>query len=476
MTSPWMERQIAKMPRCCQGEAVLPCTDMGSLRLKDAPFVELALHEKKGVCVENKLRCVYTSALERFFLSPHSPSQGILRMSAIHHDTEAVHLSETQLVPATEVTAAPTALQTAASASIAPNERIDLLDFTREALEQYFIEQGDKAFRARQIFRWIYKQGVTDIAEMTDLSRAMREHLLEFATISSLEVVRVMDSIDGTKKILFRLKDGAQVEAVLIPIGRRITLCISSQVGCALGCRFCYTATMGPGRNLTIAEYMGQFLGSARLLPEGKTITNVVFMGMGEPLINFQNLIGTLSILTDELGPKLGARRLTVSTAGLCPQILKLGETFPVRLALSLHATTDAQRDQIMPINQRYNLKALFDTLRTFQKLPTQQSLPVTLEYTLIQDINDSPEDAKRLIKLSRSVRSKINLIPYNEHPGAPYKRPSQEAIAEFLRILQVSGVLATERQTRGDDILAACGQLALDGEAKKIRRPLPPR
>ncbi|MCB9638620.1 MAG: 23S rRNA (adenine(2503)-C(2))-methyltransferase RlmN [Myxococcales bacterium] len=355
-----------------------------------------------------------------------------------------------------------------------PGERVDMLNFTRKELEQYFIQQGDKAFRARQIFRWIYKQDVTDFTEMTDLSRNMREHLLEHATISSLDVVRVMDSVDGTKKILFRLKDGAQVESVVIPIGKRLTLCISSQVGCALGCRFCYTATMGPGRNLTIAEYMGQFLGAQRLLPEGQSITNIVFMGMGEPLVNFQNLLGTLDILTDELGPKLGARRLTVSTAGLCPQILKLGETFPVRLALSLHATTDAQRDQIMPINQRYNLKTLFETLRNFQKLPSQQSLPVTLEYTLIKDINDSPEDAKRLIKLSRSIRSKINLIPYNEHPGAPYKRPSSEAIANFLRILQESGVLATERQTRGDDILAACGQLALDGEAKKTRIPRP--
>jgi 23S rRNA (adenine2503-C2)-methyltransferase len=353
-----------------------------------------------------------------------------------------------------------------------PVERVDLLNFTLQEMEAYFVGLGDKAYRARQVFRWIYKQGATDVAVMTDLSRAMREHLIASAEISSLEIERVLDSVDGTKKILYRLKDGARIEAVLIPYGKRMTLCISSQVGCALGCRFCYTATMGPGRNLTVAEYIGQYLGALRQLPPEQGITNIVFMGMGEPLVNFQNLLSTLSILTEPLGSNLAPRRLTVSTAGLCPQILKLGEAFPVRLALSLHATTDEQRDAIMPINQRYNLKVLLDTLQEFQRLPSQKGLPVTLEYTLIAGVNDSPADAKRLVKFSRSIRSKINIIPYNEHPGAPYKRPTDEVIGAFLQILQSSHVLATARQTRGDDILAACGQLALDGEAKKQKRP----
>ncbi|MEM1009214.1 MAG: 23S rRNA (adenine(2503)-C(2))-methyltransferase RlmN [Myxococcota bacterium] len=340
--------------------------------------------------------------------------------------------------------------------------KIDLLNMTLPQLKLFFEEMGETSYRAEQVFRWIYKRHVFDIEQMTDLSKSLREHLLAETYISALSVHKVMDSMDGTRKILFNLKDHAKVECVLIPYGKRMTLCISSQVGCALGCKFCFTATMGAGRNLSVAEYMGQFLGAALRTPKGQEITNVVFMGMGEPLVNLNNLLDALSIMTDHLGPKLGARRLTVSTAGLCPQILRLGEAFPVRLAVSLHATHNEQRDQIMPINRRYNIETLFQTLRAFQALPSQKKLVITLEYTLIQGVNDQPGDVRRLIKLSRSIRSKINLIPYNEHPGAPYKRPSEQTIQWFLEQLQQARVLATRRQTRGDDILAACGQLAL--------------
>lgn len=350
--------------------------------------------------------------------------------------------------------------------------RMDLLNFTWEELEQQLLSWGQPKYRAHQIFRWLYQELETDINKMTDLPKTLRERLVEEATVGTLTRLQVAASEDGTQKILFRLRDGMRMETVLIPDPPRNTLCVSSQVGCALGCRFCYTASLGPGRNLTLGEYMAQFVEVARLLPPDQSITNVVFMGMGEPLINFDNLMRTLSLLTDDRGLNLGKRRITVSTAGLCPQILKMGQQHPVRLAISLHATTDTQRDELMPINQKYPLKSLFSTLQQYRKLTPTYRLPITLEYTLIANINDSMEDARRLAKLAHSIEGKVNLIPYNEHPGAPYRRPTSSHIEQFLEALKQHHIRATCRITRGDDIYAACGQLAIHGPEDSPESP----
>lgn len=337
-----------------------------------------------------------------------------------------------------------------------------IFGLTRPELTQWLELQEAKSSHADRIFRSVYKQHAASWEDMTFLPHSLREQLQGAYQLDGLAVEKILDSSDGTRKILFRLDDGSRVETVCIPSGSRLTLCVSSQVGCALGCKFCYTASMGPGRNLSVAEYIGQCIGGFRLAPGHFSIVNVVFMGMGEPLVNLDSLLKTLQILTDPLGPKWGVRRITVSTAGLCPQILALGQAFPARLALSLHATTNPVRDELMPINRRYNIETLFSTLQQFQQLPGQEGVPVLLEYTLIQDTNDSPDDAHRLAELASSIHSKINLIPYNEHPGAPYKRPSDTRISAFFQILQQAKIRVTCRQTRGDDILAACGQLAI--------------
>ncbi len=367
-----------------------------------------------------------------------------------------------------------------ATAGIGPNTeentRVDLLNFTWSELENLLQSWGQPKFRVKQLFRWIYEELETDFNNMTDLPKALRQRLVEEATVGTLEVESIADSVDGTQKILYRLQDGLRIESVLIPEEKRNTLCVSSQVGCALGCRFCYTASLGPGRNLTVGEYMAQYLDTARMLSDDRSITNVVFMGMGEPLVNFNNLMQTLELLTDKRGLNLGRRRLTVSTAGLCPQILQMGAKFPVRLAISLHATTNEQRDDLMPINQRYPLETLFNTLGRYRELTPTHRMPITLEFTLIEGVNNSMADARRLAKLAHSIEAKVNLIPYNEHPGAPYQRPSPTNIVKFRDELQRNKIRATCRITRGDDIYAACGQLAIHGpeDAAETETPTP--
>ncbi len=360
---------------------------------------------------------------------------------------------------------------------------IDLLNYTWNEMEDLCISMEQPKYRVRQLFRWIYQELETDVMQMTDLPKAFRLRLQNEASVGTLRTESVAESADGTRKFLFRLHDDMLIETVLIPEEKRNTLCVSSQVGCALACKFCYTASLGPGRNLTLGEYIAQVLETARLLPEAeRKITNVVFMGMGEPLINFDNLMKTLSVLMDHRGLHLGRRRLTVSTAGLCPQILKMGQQFPVRLAISLHATTDEQRDDLMPINQRYPLKTLFETLQKYCDLTPTHRLPITLEYTLIAGINDSKLDAQRLAKLARSIQAKVNLIPYNEHPGATYTRSSPKSIEQFRDVLLEKHIRATCRITRGDDIYAACGQLAIHGPSENptspstAPKPAPPR
>ncbi len=353
-----------------------------------------------------------------------------------------------------------------------PTPQPHLFDLTRDELASWIEAQGEKPSHADRIFRAIYKHNLTTFMGVQNLPDRLARKLEDTFSLSPLETERVLDSSDGTRKILFRLYDGARVETVCIPSGKRMTLCISSQVGCALGCRFCYTASMGPGRNLAVSEYISQVVEGLRQAPCEYSVVNIVFMGMGEPLVNFKNLLSTLSILTDHFGLQLGARRITVSTAGLSPQILALGQAFPVRLALSLHATTDEVRDDLMPINQRYNIANLFDTLQQFQELPGQRDVAVLLEYTLIRDVNDSLEDAHRLVELAQSIRSKVNLIPYNEHPGAPYRSPDDKVLWPFMQILQQAGVRVTKRITRGDDILAACGQLAISSPRSATTAP----
>lgn len=346
--------------------------------------------------------------------------------------------------------------------------KLDLLNHTWDELEELCVSMGQPKYRARQLFRWIYEEFETDVMNMTDLPKAFRQQLQEKASVGTLRLESVAESTDGTKKYLFQLHDRLRIETVLIPEEKRNTLCVSSQVGCALACKFCYTASLGPGRNLTLGEYIAQVLEAARNMPEEqRKITNVVFMGMGEPLVNFENLMRTLTVLMDPRGLNLGRRRLTVSTAGLCPQILKMGERFPVRLAISLHATTDEQRDDLMPINQRYPIQRLFETLHAYRELTPTHRLPITLEYTLMAGVNDTQQDAHRLAKLARSIEAKVNLIPYNEHPGAPYKRPASSTINAFKNLLQSKRIRATCRVTRGDDIYAACGQLAIHGPSE---------
>lgn len=347
--------------------------------------------------------------------------------------------------------------------------KTDLLSLTWSELQDWCVQEGLPSYRSKQLFRWLYTRHETDFEQMTDLPKALRQQLAEKATVGTLRLQQQLDSQDGTRKLLFRLHDHKSIETVLIPEDKRNTLCVSSQVGCALGCKFCYTASMGPGRNLTVGEYMAQFIETYRTLPPDQHITNIVFMGMGEPLVNFDNLMKALELLTDERGIGLGKRRITVSTAGLCPQILELGERYPVRLAISLHATTDEVRDDLMPINQKYGIDRLFETLAGYQELMSSMRLPITLEYTLIDGLNHSDQDAKRLIQLARRIDAKINLIPYNEHPGAPYKRPSRNRIMHFFHLLDQANVRVTRRQTRGDDIYAACGQLAIHAPSDTV-------
>ncbi len=344
------------------------------------------------------------------------------------------------------------------------SERVDILGLSLEELMAFAEELGEPKYRGKQLFNWIYRKIKTDFDEMTDLPKGFRAKVKERATAGTLTLEEVQTSRDGTQKLLFSLRDGRQIESVIIPNSDgRISLCISSQAGCPLNCQFCYTATLGAGRNLTAGEIVAQFIEASKLLPEGKKLTNVIFMGMGEPLLNLKNVIKALRIFSDERGLNLGRRRLTVSTVGIPPKIVELAEEFPARLALSLHAPTDKKRSQIIPLNKKYPLKTLLEALRKYRKLaPSSHRHPITLEYLLLKDFNTGPDDARELIRLARSLRAKVNLIPFNEHPGANFQRPTQREIEEFRKYLQDAGVRNTLRQTRGADIFAACGQLAL--------------
>jgi len=331
-----------------------------------------------------------------------------------------------------------------------------LLDELRAAL----VELGEQRYRADQIFRWVHGRGATSVEEMTDLSRGTRERLAGLLDLEPLVVEADLHSQDGTRKLRLRASDGSRVESVLIPDGAKLTLCVSTQVGCALGCRFCATGTLGLRRNLLAGEIVDQVY-RARALVEGR-ITHLVFMGMGEPLLNYEATLRAIRLLTHDLGAGFSTRRITVSTAGVVPGIERLGkEEIQVNLAVSLNATTDEVRSDLMPINRRYPLGELLAAIRAF---PLPRRRRVTFEYVLLQGVNDTPEDARRLVGLLRGIPAKVNLIPWNPHGNIAFRRPSAERVLRFQEILKERGVGAYLRETRGDDIAAACGQLVASG------------
>ncbi|BCX89481.1 23S rRNA (adenine2503-C2)-methyltransferase [Methylomarinovum tepidoasis] len=348
---------------------------------------------------------------------------------------------------------------------------VNLLGLPRQALEAFFLQLGEKPFRARQLLKWVHAQGVLDFAAMTDLSKALRARLQVEARLDLPEVVRTQVSRDGTTKWLMQLADGNRIETVFIPEEKRGTLCVSSQVGCALNCAFCATARQGFSRNLSAAEIIGQVWQAHRLLESGR-ITNVVLMGMGEPLLNFDAVVAATELMMDDLAYGLAKRRVTVSTAGLVPAIDRLGEVSDVSLAVSLHATTDALRDELVPLNRKYPLAELMAACSRFIHGERQRGRKITWEYVMLDGVNDSPTDARRLVRLLSRIPSKINLIPFNPFEGAPYRRSSDAAIQRFQQILQEAGFLTTVRRTRGDDIDAACGQLVGKVQAKSRPRP----
>jgi 23S rRNA (adenine2503-C2)-methyltransferase len=338
-------------------------------------------------------------------------------------------------------------------------------DFSLPALREQLGALGWKPFRAEQIGAWLYPRGVRDAAEMTDLSLADRTRLAESFALSALEVDRVAHSTDGTIKAVLRASDGALIESVLIPEEGRTTLCVSTQVGCPMACSFCATGTLGFTRNLSTGEIIDQVCRMRVLLGDARDITNIVFMGMGEPLLNRASLSEAIRILIDPKAFAMAPRRLTVSTVGIVPQIDPLLECFPVNLAVSLHATTDAVRDGLVPLNRQYPLPVLLGALHASPYVTRRR--PIFFEYTLIDGVNDSLEDARRLPRLISGLPSKVNLIPMNSHPGSPYGAPSEERVDAFLRVLAGAGVRVTLRRSRGPDIDAACGQLALRGESQ---------
>ncbi len=335
---------------------------------------------------------------------------------------------------------------------------IDLRNLTLSELESLVTSLGEKPYRARQILNWLYQNPVSTFEEMTNLPKRLRTNIASISYLSTLTTSAVKTALDGTRKFLFTLEDGNTIESVLIPEKKHLTICISTQVGCAMGCTFCLSGKDGLIRNLTAAEIVNQiYVIKNDFLGQEQTI-NIVFMGMGEPLANFDNTCKALRILTDPLGFNFPPRRITVSTAGLIPEIKKLGQELPVNLAISLNAATDELRDVLMPVNRRYPLNKLI-------KGASQAILPsrkhITFEYILIDGVNDSLKDARALALLLRGVRCKINLIPFNEHKGVTFKRPTTQAVDRFQEYLSSQNLKVLVRYSKGNEIAAACGQLS---------------
>lgn len=345
----------------------------------------------------------------------------------------------------------------------APDPRPHLKDLPIEDLRASLAREGLAPYRADQIAGWLYSRGVDDPAAMSDLGLELRQRLRSGWRTRALETERVATSRDGTQKALLRAADGARLESVAIPDADRTTLCLSTQVGCPLECSFCATGALGFTRNLSTAEIVDQVCRMREVLGAERRITNLVFMGMGEPLLNLPAVLRAIRILLHPKGFGFVGRRITVSTAGVVPKIAALLEAAPVNLAVSLHATTDALRDELVPLNRRFPLSELLGELRRLPQVTERR--PVFFEYTLMRGVNDAPEDARRLAALLRGLPSKVNVIPLNPHPDAAYRPPEDAAVDRFLGELSRAGVTVTLRRSRGADIDAACGQLAARGD-----------
>lgn len=333
----------------------------------------------------------------------------------------------------------------------------DLRDFSLDELEAIVRDAGERAFRARQIMGWLWSRSAESFDSMLDLPAQFRQNLKQHFDIGAILRPYVARSSDGTRKLLIRLRDAEEIESVIIPTEGRTTLCISSQAGCAMGCAFCATARMGLHRNLTAGEILGQVMAARRELDPGETLTNYVFMGMGEPLANYPRLQRALTVMTTEWGLGISPRRITVSTVGLAPAMDRVLADFPVHLAVSLHATTDDVRDRIAPINKRYPINVLIEACKA---LPIARRRRITFEYVMLDGVNDSPDDARRLVKMLAPLRAKVNLIFFNPFPGAEFMPSSRERVEDFQAILHRGNLTATVRESRGRDIAAACGQL----------------
>lgn len=340
---------------------------------------------------------------------------------------------------------------------------VNLLNFNLPQLAAYLETLGEKPFRAKQLLRWVHQAGETDFARMSDLSKSLREKLAQHAVIEAPKLLEQQISKDGTRKWLLEVGGGNAIEAVFIPEENRGTLCVSSQVGCALECTFCSTGRQGFNRNLTVAEIIGQVWWANKALGHEsggeRIISNVVMMGMGEPLANYDNVVTAMDIMLDDFGYGLSRRRVTLSTTGILPALERLRERCPVALAVSLHAPNDALRDELVPINKKYPLAELMAACKRYLENAPRDF--ITFEYVMLAGINDTAQHAHELVKLVKDIPCKFNLIPFNDFPASGYKRPRNDIIREFRNILINNNIIVTTRKTRGDDIDAACGQLA---------------
>ena len=359
-------------------------------------------------------------------------------------------------------------------------EKINLLDLNRQQMREFFVGLGEKPFRADQVMKWIYHYCCDDFDEMTDINKVFRGKLKELAEIRAPEVAEEQRSADGTIKWAITV-GGQQVETVYIPEKDRATLCVSSQVGCALECKFCSTAQQGFNRNLRVSEIIGQVWRAAKIIGASKVtgqrpITNVVMMGMGEPLLNLNNVVPAMEIMLDDFGFGLSKRRVTLSTSGVVPALDKLGDMIDVALAISLHAPNDAIRDEIVPINKKYNIETFLASVARYISKSNANQGRVTIEYVMLDHVNDSTDNAHELAALLKDTPCKINLIPWNPFPGAPYGRSSNSRIDRFSKVLMDYGFTTIVRKTRGDDIDAACGQLAgevIDRTRRTMRKKM---
>ncbi|RLA53553.1 MAG: 23S rRNA (adenine(2503)-C(2))-methyltransferase RlmN [Gammaproteobacteria bacterium] len=357
------------------------------------------------------------------------------------------------------------AIASTAQQSAQESPRVNLLGLSLRQMEQFFLDLGEKKFRAQQVLKWIHHAGVTDIVQMTNLGKALRDKLGDIAEVRPPRIVSQHDSSDGTRKWAIAVDGGGLIESVLIPEAGRATLCVSSQVGCSLDCSFCSTGKQGFQRDLSAAEIIGQVWLAIKSYDafqsgNGRIVTNVVMMGMGEPLLNFDNVVAAMDLMLEDLAYGISKRRVTLSTSGVAPALDRLAEVSEVSLAVSLHAPNDELRNQLVPINRKYPIAVLLESCRNYIGAQRDSKRVVTVEYTLIAGVNDQREHARELAVLLRDFPCKINLIPFNTFEQSDYQRPSGNAVSRFWQVLVDAGYIVTVRTTRGDDINAACGQL----------------